>query len=232
MYHGKGVGYTVENHGGLREVLPGFIVFEGLDGAGTTTQAKKLANHPGALQPAEFTCEPTVFATGRLIRTLLKGPEFAQWETLALLFAADRNEHLERPETGIRARIGAGITVVSDRYLFSSLAYQGAYADPGLVEALNAPFPFPQHLFFIDTPLDEAHRRISERRNTNRDEGDSLEERSIQARVAPRYRRIIESCADSPEAREGLMKVHWIEGDGSADDVFRAILEAFPSRIR
>ncbi|TVR66043.1 MAG: dTMP kinase [Spirochaetaceae bacterium] len=225
-YHTRGGAYTVEDQDRFREVLPGFIVFEGLDGAGTTTQARALADHLGRSGSAEFTFEPTSFATGRVIRTLLKGPEFARWETLALLFAADRNEHLNRPGTGIRARLDAGFTVVSDRYLFSSLAYQGAFADPRFVEQLNASFPLPRHLFFIDTPLDEAHRRIAKRLHMDPEGGDSLEVRSVQSQVAPRYREVIDSFARGPEARAGLMSVHHIDGSRSAEDVFRAILEA------
>lgn len=212
----------------VREVLPGFIVFEGVDGSGTTTQARRLVDYLNGTADvtAEFTFEPTDFATGKVIRTLLKGPEFAQWETLALLFAADRNEHLERPDSGIRARLAAGYTVVSDRYLFSSLAYQGAFADPDLVDRLNASFPLPQHCFFIDTPLDEAYRRMRSRRRNTVDTGDSLEESPVQERVARRYRTVIDRFSRAPEARSGAMQIHRIDGSPSEDQVFQAIVDA------
>lgn len=205
-----------------REVLPGFVVFEGLDGAGTTTQAKRLAEYLNGEVCAEFTCEPTDFATGRVIRALLKGPEHAQPETLALLFAADRTEHLTRPESGIRARLAAGSIVVCDRYLFSSLAYQGAYADAEFVAGLNSPFPLPEHLFFIDTPLDEAYRRME-----NRIDRDSLEQRDVQERIAPRYRTIIEEFSATAVVRDGSARVHWIDGSKTAAEVFRLIVEAY-----
>ncbi|SIQ00877.1 dTMP kinase [Alkalispirochaeta americana] len=203
------------------DVWPDFIVFEGLDGAGTTTQAQRLTEYLGREGQAEFTCEPTDFATGTVIRRLLKGPEYVRPETLALLFAADRNEHLFRPNQGIKDRLAAGHVVVCDRYLFSSLAYQGYLAETGLVERLNAGFPLPQHLFFIDTSLDEAHRRIS-----LREERDSLETREIQEQVALRYRRVIRDFSLLPPVQRGDMKIHTLSGDRSEDDIFHDVLAA------
>ena len=145
-------------------ILPGFVVFEGLDGAGTTTQAHRLVTCLRSRGvAAEFTCEPTDYLTGRTIRALLTGPERATPWTLAMLFAADRHEHLERPESGILARLATGATVISDRYLFSSIAYQGAFCDGAAVERLNGAFPLPEHLVFVDTPQDEASRRLAHR---------------------------------------------------------------------
>lgn len=209
-----------------REVLPGFIVFEGLDGAGTTTQAKHLVDLYGGSREAVFTWEPTAFATGRVIRELLSGPEQVQPETLALLFAADRSEHLNRPGEGIRALLAEGKVVVCDRYLFSSLAYQGALADRELVERLNAPFPLPAHLVFIDTPLEEAYRRMETRQTLDRKSGDALEQRSVQEQVAPRYRAVLEMFSRCDAVRRGAMKIHRIDGSLPREEVLQAILEA------
>ncbi|MFW5826881.1 MAG: dTMP kinase [Alkalispirochaeta sp.] len=198
-------------------ILPGFIVFEGLDGAGTTTQARELVRFlTDRGTRAEFTCEPTDYLTGVTIRRLLTGPEFAQPWTLALLFAADRHEHLERPETGIRARCREGVTVVSDRYLFSSIAYQGAFVESAAVERLNHGFPLPEHLIFIDTPQDEASRRLAERGPR-----DTLEQTDVQVRVAKRYRGVIDAFADQSD-----MMVHTIDGTRTREQVFRDILQA------
>jgi dTMP kinase len=196
-------------------IIPGFIVFEGLDGAGTTTQAKELVRYLDASgSPAEFTCEPTDYAIGSTIRRLLVGPEFAQPWTLALLFAADRHEHLERPDVGIRARCGQGVTVVSDRYLFSSIAYQGAFVDSAAVERLNHGFPLPEHLIFIDTPQDEASRRLA-----GRGPRDTLEQDDVQIRVATRYRSVVHEFEQHPR-----MSVHVIDGTQSREAVFQAIV--------
>lgn len=181
--------------------LANFIVFEGLDGAGTTTQARRLAT----TLTATFTCEPTDMATGALIRSLINQPQPVDPWTLALLFAADRHEHIHSPETGINALLAAGGTVVCDRYLFSSLAYQGSYAPAESVEWLNSTFPLPEHLIFIDTPRAEAERRMSAR-----SQRDSLEDAAVQERVELRYREII-SWFD----RHSAVTVHWI--DGAAD---------------
>lgn len=195
--------------------LPGFIVFEGLDGAGTTTQARRLVawmRENGI--PAEFTCEPTDLPTGRLIRDLLADAGPVEPWTLALLFAADRHEHLVRPESGIRDRLAAGVSVVSDRYLFSSLAYQGAYADSAAVEHLNVDFPLPEVLVFVDTPRDEADRRMR-----SRSARDRLEQAEVQLRVEERYRGIVAAFAAHSATR-----VVSVDGSRAADAVFADIL--------
>ncbi len=195
--------------------LQPFIVFEGIDGAGTTTQAKRLVDlfcRAGA--DALFTCEPTDLPTGALIRTILAGDDSVQPETLALLFAADRREHLYHPDRGVLATIRAGSTVVCDRYLFSSLAYQGVTTDPTLVELLNSQFPLPRHLVFIDTSLEESDRRMSSRPRRDR-----LEEESLQRRVASRYRQVIDRYQDR-------IAVHRIDGNQDEATVFADIVAA------
>ncbi len=202
-------------------VLPGFIVFEGLDGAGTTTQAKMLRDHlnsPGAgNSEAVFTCEPTDFLTGRTIRALLNGPEFAEPWTLALLFAADRHEHLHRPDTGILSNLEGGRAVISDRYLFSSLAYQGAFADFESVETLNHQFPLPEHLIFIDTPRKTALRRLEGRATR-----DSLETDGVQQRAEEVYRQVISDF----EALDRIA-VHRIDGSLDVETISGQIQRIF-----
>tara|TARA_B100000614_G_scaffold91619_1_gene82830 strand:+ start:865 stop:1506 length:642 start_codon:yes stop_codon:yes gene_type:complete len=198
-------------------ILPGFVVFEGLDGAGTTTQAHRLVTCLRSRGvAAEFTCEPTDYLTGRTIRALLTGPERATPWTLAMLFAADRHEHLERPESGILARLATGATVISDRYLFSSIAYQGAFCDGAAVERLNGAFPLPEHLVFVDTPQDEASRRLA-----HRVVRDSLEQDDVQRLVAARYRGVIDAFDERTEVR-----VHRVDGRDDPDSVFAAIRSA------
>lgn len=107
-------------------VYPGlFIVFEGGDGCGKTTQAKRLVDHlTHQGQRAIFTREPGDGALGARIRELIlhhEGPIDARAE--ALLFAADRAQHVSQV---IRPALEQGITVVCDRYIDSSIAYQCA----------------------------------------------------------------------------------------------------------
>lgn len=210
-----------------RPVLDRFIVFEGLDGAGTTTQARQLAHYlatgdksadgdpPRTVESGEVTLtfEPTDRPIGRTIREILYDSEPVTPWALALLYAADRQEHIEHPTTGIRALIAAGKHVVCDRYLFSSLAYQGGYADFASVESLNYPFPLPEHLIFIDTPRIEAERRMQQRAQRDR-----LETDAVQTRVEQMYRQIIKEFDQTTK-----VTVHWIDGSLSVDDIFDQI---------
>ena len=110
-----------------------FLVLEGIDGSGTTTQldrALKYVRNRGF--PAVATREPSTGPIGRLLREALLGrlgmPDGARMDgrTMALLFAADRIDHLQRE---IEPHLAAGTTVISDRYLLSSLAYQAEEAE-------------------------------------------------------------------------------------------------------
>jgi len=83
-------------------------------------------------------------------------------ETMARLFAADRGEHLSGPG-GIRAALERGELAVSDRYFFSSLAYQSVECDPDLVRELNRRFPLPEYLIFLDVPPEIGEGRVSRR---------------------------------------------------------------------
>ncbi len=163
------------------KILPGFIVLEGLDGSGTTTQLELLSesfNKAGI--PAVPTCEPTDMTLGRTIRTVLKKEEKVQPETLARLFTADRNEHLYNPSSGIIRLLNEGKTVISDRYLFSSLAYQSLDLSFDLVYKLNRNFPLPRFLFFIDTSIEECQSRIGKRNAEELFEYSEIQERILE----------------------------------------------------
>ena len=103
-------------------ILKNFIVLEGIDGAGTSTQLNLLKNR---LSPEKtvYTAEPTTLSTGRFLRSVLRGDEKLTPETTAFLFAADRQEHVYGTG-GIVESCTSGKLVISDRYVFSSLAYQ------------------------------------------------------------------------------------------------------------
>jgi dTMP kinase len=145
-------------------VLDNFVVLEGLDGAGTTTQLTLLDQRLSAERVPHFcTGEPTGETIGRQIRAILRRESGADPRTVALLFAADRNEHLLKPETGILVRLRRGELVISDRYLFSSLAYQALACPFEYVRELNRPFPLPQLLLYFDTPVVLSQERLSRR---------------------------------------------------------------------
>src|SRR5438270_289588 len=120
-------------------MAPGrFIVFEGIDGSGTTTQvARRQHRWQGLGLQVHRTAEPSTGAVGRLLRQLLAGAE-APFDphAMALLFAADRRDHLSRE---VRPLLEAGVHVLCDRYVLSSVVYQVAAGVPrDFVLAANA----------------------------------------------------------------------------------------------
>ncbi len=149
---------------------PKFIVIEGLDGSGKGTQIALLEKF---LVDKGFnvclTCEPTKYATGGLIRDALGGITKRTPHELAALFLADRISHCENPADGIKALLNRGVTVICDRYYFSSLAYQGM--DIGLDWLLPAHINCPAIIkpdlcVFLDVPTSECDRRISAGRSS------------------------------------------------------------------
>ncbi|OAV45211.1 dTMP kinase [Lewinella sp. 4G2] len=118
---------------------PLFIVVEGLDGSGKTTQIELLRDQlQGLGQACYLTGEPTDLPTGKFLRSILSGAIEADMKTVAALFAADRIEHLFHPTEGILAKLEAGYHVIASRYYFSSLAYQSEYANPNWIASINA----------------------------------------------------------------------------------------------
>jgi dTMP kinase len=138
------------------------IVLEGLDGAGTTTQARRLVRHlVDRGLAAHLTREPSDGPIGRLIREMLTGnhaiPEQPIGQsTFGLLFAADRLDHLQRE---VEPQLAAGITVISDRWYHSSLAYQGTGADRDWIAMINARARRPDLTIFLQVSPDVAARR-------------------------------------------------------------------------
>jgi dTMP kinase len=145
-------------------ILHGFVVLEGLDGSGTTTQMRLLAERLARDgRKHAMTWEPTQGPIGRLLRSILAQETRSHPRTIALLYAADRNDHVHDAETGIEARIERGEIVICDRYLFSSLAYQSIECGFDYVMALNAGFPLPECVIFVDTPVEVCQERLAAR---------------------------------------------------------------------
>ena len=135
-----------------------FICIEGLDGCGKTTQAKLLAKKLRKSHSAVYTAEPSRGKIGTYIRkSYLYGEKRLSCVLEALLFAADRIEHVE---TEVLPALNEGRLVISDRYVYSSLAYQGA---AGLslewIEKINEHALQPDFAVFIDVdPKTVMHR--------------------------------------------------------------------------
>jgi dTMP kinase len=204
-----------------------FIVLEGIDGSGTTTQGQALvAAFERAGQRAHFTHEPSGLPIGLLLRQLLSGgPELERpaWDALALLFAADRLQHLSSEIEPLLAR---GVTVVSDRYDLSSLAYQSATAPGGAAElpwlrAINQRARRPDVTLVFDVDAAVAEQRRAQRGGRP----ELFERRELQARLAAIYAR-------AEELVPGDALLH-LDANGTRDEVeanvMAALGRAFPA---
>ena len=195
---------------------PLFIALEGIDGSGTTTQLDRLAAHlRGSNRSVLSTREPSVGPIGRLLRQILVGDHRlpdgtpADGVAVALLFAADRRDHLRRE---IDPALAAGQDVICDRYLLSSLAYQADEADAAWVASLARDLREPDLTLLLDLPVSvAAARRHAAGRIDERYDADAVQER-----VAARYRALV---ADNPRAVV-------IDASASLDDVTRAVAAA------
>jgi dTMP kinase len=195
-----------------------FIVLEGLDGAGTTTQLERLASALRADGHRVLTtCEPSPGPVGALIRQALKdravrtgGAPIAH-ETLALLFAADRLDHVQ---SEILPALAKGIHVICDRYMLSSLAYQGSQVPMDWVASLNEHAPAPDVTLFLDVGLATAARRRAARGG----QAELYEVDSHQRRVAAQYRKAF-------ALRKGRERIAVIDGSRTPEAITREALE-------
>lgn len=147
-----------------------FIVFEGIDGAGKTTQVDLLAQNLASLgREVSLSAEPTTLATGKAIRRALSGEEKKSECEMAAMFVLDRIAHNINSEIGIRALTERGIDVISDRYYYSSLAYQGTATDYEWVKVMNINSPEirrPDLCIYLDLLPEESLERISRGRES------------------------------------------------------------------
>ncbi len=177
-------------------ILKNFVVFEGIDGSGTSTQLNILkARMATDLEiPVWFTWEPSDSPLGLLARSALKGEVKLNPCTLAHLFAADRCEHLEATN-GIKRHCEQGELVICDRYVLSSLVYQGLECGEDLPALLNKNFPRPELMFLFDLPASTAAKRWEQR-----PEKDIYEKLDFQELVQERYRTLAKTyCAKGTE---------------------------------
>jgi len=139
-----------------------FIVLEGIDGSGTTTQSRLLAEWLEAQgREVVLTAEPTQGPVGATIREILQGrlpggQTSVDEPTMALLFAADRAWHLH---SLILPALAKGTVVVSDRHYLSSVAYQGLGVEMAWVQSLNARFRRPDLTVLLDIDPQLSLRR-------------------------------------------------------------------------
>lgn len=204
-------------------ILERFIVFEGIDGSGTTTQLNKLLKLCDDKSiKAIGTQEPTASPIGLLIRDFLsKKKDFAD-ETIVRLFATDRCQHIYGKD-GIIENTEKGFLVCSDRYLFSSLAYQGFGEEKAKVTKQNEDFPLPAILFFLDILPEKALERI-EKRGSKKEIYENI---NFLTKVRNNYLEIIEFYrSHHPE-----MKISIIDATKTEEDIAKRIEDVVMSSV-
>ncbi|MCS6800780.1 MAG: dTMP kinase [Chloroflexota bacterium] len=191
-----------------------FIALEGLDGAGTTTQCALLADALRRRGHAVLaTREPTDRPIGELLRRFLSGSLPLAPATVALLFAADRLEHLQRD---IAPALEAGAVVVSDRSLLSSLAYQSIDLPVEWVAAINRWADHPALTVFLDVPPEVCLARLLQRGRPP----EQYERLDRLRAVARAYQRARDA------ARLAGAAVRVVDGSADPATVHRAVLTA------
>lgn len=196
-----------------------FITFEGIDGSGKSTQASRLYEHLSNLLGKGMvllTREPGGWSHGDMLRELLLHHEWRSWSEF-FLFMADRYEHVHEQ---IMPVLSNGLTVICERYIDSTLAYQGW--GRGLpVDEMKRLFsimmlPVPDLTVWLDVPIKTAMDRIRSRKAPDR-----LEEEGFLCRVRHGYVKVFE---------EDPQRIKRVSSDRDKDVVFVEIcklVEAF-----
>ena len=185
-----------------------FICIEGIDASGKTTHARRLVENLRRKGfNAVYTTEPTSGEIGNFIRTrILQSRERVPSIIEALLFAVDRIEHVENV---IKPALQEGKIVVSDRYIYSSLAYQGATGlDLRWIEEINKFAISPDLAIYIDIPAEVVFERL-------RREKSVMENFQTQRKVREIYLKLV---------KDG--KLILIEGNRPSSEVEEDILAA------
>lgn len=185
-----------------------FIVLEGIDGCGKSTQAKLLADWLSAKgKEVLLTAEPTKGRIGVFLREILSGKTVVDPKTLSLLFTADRYEHLC---TEIEPALKRNAIVVSERYYHSTICYQAAQGvDWNWLVGINKFARRPDCTFLLDVPPKESVKR--------KDAVEIFEEENFLQKVRDNYLKL---------DRE----VVYIDGRGKPEKIFSEIKDKVMSK--
>jgi dTMP kinase len=203
-----------------------FIVLEGLDGSGITTQAEHLrlwCQQNGIEVLA--TKEPTEGPAGLLIKLALRKDlrNFPE-EFLALLFAADRLFHVDRD---IRPALRKGTTVISDRYVLSSLAYQSVkIKDTKWLRQINSHAPTPDVTIFLDVPARDCVRRLQSDVWRGLDKIQLYERLPILEQVRHNFLELI------PMLREEGQNITIIDGTNDIEIVVKSVIDVVARAVK
>lgn len=201
-----------------------FIVFEGIDGSGKSTQIKLLSK---VLKARGIICretlEPTFGMVGGILHDILSGKVSADPKVTASLFVADRLDHILNDTDGILKSIESGDTVICDRYYFSSYAYQSVDVPRDWVISANrlaAETLRPDATIFIDISADTAMERII----SNRENTELYETKERLASVREGYFSAFELLKDEE-------RVFVVDGNRSIDEIAQDIEEIVINEI-
>jgi len=195
-----------------------FIVIEGIDGSGLSTQAVKLENYLREKGiKVVLTKEPTDSLIGGLIKAALKKEWKVDPIALQLLFAADRAFHVN---TEIVPALLEGKSVISDRYYFSSFAYGEAQGlDVNFLKVVNSKFQRPDLLIILDVPPEVSIERIKKARF-----GFTLfEEKEYLRKVRDSFKKIFMENKDI---------AHLVDGTKSIEEVHKEIKEIVEKKLK
>lgn len=203
-----------------------FIVLEGVDGSGITTQTSLLKNWFNANKKdygkTHFTKEPTDGPVGSLIRqALAKRLKPLDEKVMALLFAADRLDHLycsneAEQQGGLAHLLTQGINVISDRYYLSSFAYQSLDVNLEWLQQINKHALKPDLTIFLQIPVDASVQR----RNNSRFHEELYEKEATLIKIRKNYLTIAQRLQDEGE------NIILIDGTRNIETVFTDIKNA------
>jgi dTMP kinase len=207
------------------------IVLEGVDGAGTTTQARLLCEHLRARNlPVHASAQPSHGPIGGLLRQALTGrvvlgnaggaARAPGWTTMALLFAADRMDHLD---SELLPNLAEGLTVVCDRYDHSSVAYQsvagGGPQAIAWIRELNRHARRPDLTIVLRVPAALA----AERRRQRQGQAELFDDDQVQTRLCAFYDGLGEHFPGE--------RIVQVDGEGSPEQVAARVREQFASLV-
>jgi len=197
-----------------------FIVFEGIDGSGKSTQIAKLREKLAELgRKVYMTAEPTASVSGGMLRDALSGVRRRTSCELAALFLLDRINHNVNPVNGIEKMLVEGFDVICDRYYYSSLAYQGTETKDTWVSDMNLNCPeirTPDLCVFLDLTPDASLARIEKGRAVT----EIYEEKSKLEATRNAYFEVFEMLRKKGE------NIKIINADRGIDEIAGEIFEA------
>ncbi len=197
-----------------------FIVLEGIDGAGKTTQADRLQAYlEGQGRQVVRTAEPTGYPTGVALRAALGGKVKKSETEMAALFVLDRIAHNLHPTEGIEVLLAQGKDIICDRYYYSTLAYQGHSTDYAWCKSMNLSCPDirrPDLCIYLDLTPEQSLERIRK----GREQVEIYENEETLTRVRNAFLKVLGDLSDT----DRIVRIDAYRApEAIAEDIARAV---------